>query len=191
MNISIDAKDWSNIWLATKNSSPNCFAVETNYKVLTRWYLVPARIAKFAPAYSPNCFRGCDAPGTHFHIWWQCPVVKEFWSSIFRMASKALVKNISPDPATALLNLKPATLTNTRFQLLIHLSTAAKQTIAKAWKAKTLIVAEAKHRMNRSLIHAKMSAIDNNKINNFHKIWQPWVKHLLPTDFDQSLLSPN
>ena len=40
-----DTKEWSKIWLATKSSSPNCFAVETNYKVLARWYMVPARIA--------------------------------------------------------------------------------------------------------------------------------------------------
>lgn len=60
--------------------------------------------------------------------------------------------NVLPKPATALLNLKPAELTHTQFQLLIQLSTVAKQIIAKAWKSQTLVVAEAKHRMNRALI---------------------------------------
>lgn len=83
MNRTFDNKDWSNIWLATKSSSPNSYAIETNYKVLARWYLVPARIAKFIPTYPPNCFRGCDSLGTHFHIWWQCPIVQEFWKNIF------------------------------------------------------------------------------------------------------------
>lgn len=46
INREFDNQDWSNIWLATKTSSTNCFAVETNYKVLASWYLVPARIAK-------------------------------------------------------------------------------------------------------------------------------------------------
>lgn len=191
MNRVFNKQDWSNIWSATKTSSPNCFAVETNYKVLARWYLVPARIAKFVPTYSPNCFRGCDTAGTHFHIWWQCPVVEEFWKNIFLMASKALEITIPPDPATALLNLKPTILTHTQFQLFIQLSTAAKQTIAKAWKSQNLILAEAKHRMNRALLYAKMTAIEENKINKFRKIWQPWVKNYLPTDFDQSLLLPH
>lgn len=115
INQKLDDKDWSNIWLATKTSSPNCFAVETNYKVLMRWYMVPARIAKFAPSYSPNCFRGCDMPGTHYHIWWQCPVVKVFWNNIFLMASKALEITIPPDPTMAILNLKPTRLTHTQF----------------------------------------------------------------------------
>lgn len=83
------------------------------------------------------------------------------------MASKALEISIPPDPATALLNLKPSILTHTQFQLFIQLSTAAKQMIAKAWKSQNLILAEAKHRMNRALVYAKMTAIEENKINQF------------------------
>lgn len=106
------------------------------------------------------------------------------------MASKALDFPITPDPAIALLNLQPASLTGTQFKLLILINTAAKQTIAKAWKNKNLIVAEVKHRMNKALIFAKMTAIEENNINKFHLIWQPWVKHFFTSDFDQSLLSP-
>lgn len=183
-----DNNDWSNIWLDTKSSSPNCFALETNFKVLVRWYLVPARIAKFTPSYPNNCFKACSSPGTHFHIWWDCPVAQEFWEKIFAMASKALDISITPDPAIALPNLKPASLTMVQFKILIHINTAAKQTIAKAWKNKNLIEAEVKHRMNKALIFAKMPAIEDNNINKFHLIWQPWVKHFLTSDFDQSLL---
>lgn len=106
------------------------------------------------------------------------------------MASKALEISISPDPALALLNLKPPELTRTQFQLLIHLITAAKQTIAKAWKTQSLVVAEAKHRINRALIFAKMTAIEDNNIEKYNKIWRPWVKHYLSPDFDQTLLMP-
>lgn len=101
-----------------------------------------------------------------------------------------LWKPLSPDPALALLNLKPPGLTWTQFQLLVHLTTAAKQTIAKAWEPPTLVVAEAKHRMNKALIFHKMSSIEDNNIKKYHKIWQPWVKHHLSTDFDLTLLIP-
>lgn len=86
------------------------------------------------------------------------------------MASKAFETDILPDPATALLNLKLAELIHTQFQLLIHLTTIAKQTIAKVWKSQTLVVDEAKHRMNRALIFTKISAIENDKIKTFDKI---------------------
>lgn len=39
---------------------------------------------------------------------------------------------------------------------------------------------KAKHRMNRTLIHAKMIAIENDKIHKYEKIWQPYVRHCLP-----------
>lgn len=90
MDRTFDIEEWSNIWLATKTSSPNCFALEINFNVLARWYLVPARIAKFVPSYSGSCFRGCPTPGTHFHIWWLCLIAQEFWKKIFGMASKHL-----------------------------------------------------------------------------------------------------
>lgn len=106
------------------------------------------------------------------------------------MASKALDISITPDPAIALLNLKPASLTRVQFKLLIHINTAAKQTIAKAWKNKNLIVAEVKHRMNKAPIFAKMTAIEDNNINKFRLIWQPLIKHFFTSDFDQSLLLP-
>lgn len=106
------------------------------------------------------------------------------------MASKALETNVIIDPATALLNLKPAELSHNQFRLLIQLTTAAKQTIAKAWKTQTLVVAEAKHRMNKALIFGKMTAIETNKVMKFKKVWNPWVKHHLPPDFDESLFMP-
>lgn len=106
------------------------------------------------------------------------------------MASKALEISILPDPAVALLNLKPIMLNRHKFQLLINLTTAAKQTIAKAWNLATLIVAEAKHRMHKTLIYAKMSVIEDDNIVTFQKILKPWVKHFLPSDFGYSLLLP-
>lgn len=58
--------------------------LETNYKVITRWYLVPARIAKILPSYPSNCFRGCTDLGTH-GIWWTCSTVSSYWSEAFGM----------------------------------------------------------------------------------------------------------
>lgn len=92
-----EVADWSRIWMATKSASPNISALETNYKVLSCWYLVPARITKFVPLYSESCFRGCSDPGTDLHVWWQCPITQEFWQAIFAMASKALETNLGQD----------------------------------------------------------------------------------------------
>lgn len=56
--------DWNHIWQATKSSSQNIVVLEANYKVLTHWYLVPARISKYVSHYPSNCFKGCAAQGS-------------------------------------------------------------------------------------------------------------------------------
>lgn len=85
MGLQLNTKDWAEIWEATKSASQNIVALETNYKVLTRWYLVPAQLAKSLPTYHPNCFCGCPDAGMHLHIWCTCPLVQTFWTEIFHI----------------------------------------------------------------------------------------------------------
>lgn len=73
----IDKTEWSAIWSNITSFSPNVIDIETTYKVLSRWYLVPATIAKFAPDYSGLCFRGCSEQGTYIHMWWNCSIIKK------------------------------------------------------------------------------------------------------------------
>ena len=95
------------------------------------------------------------------------------------------------DPFTALFNLKTDGLTYFQIKLLIPLLTAAKQTmVAKAWKTSVLGIAETKHRMNITMSHAKMIAIDGNQILKFKKRWHPWIKHYLPLDFNDTVPLP-
>lgn len=46
----------------------NVSLTEADLKIMTRWYLVPTRLAKFYPQSSPTCFRGCGHLGTLLHI---------------------------------------------------------------------------------------------------------------------------
>lgn len=55
----IQPGDWNNIWRSMFKSSINVLALENSYKVMSRWYYTPARIAKFCPSYPSNCFHGC------------------------------------------------------------------------------------------------------------------------------------
>lgn len=73
---------------------------------------------------------------------------------------------------------------------MIQLITAAKQTVAKAWKSPTLVLAETIHRMNNTMSHAKMVAIDQNQIPKFEKLWHPWIKQQFRSNFNDSVLLP-
>ncbi|PIO23866.1 hypothetical protein AB205_0182440 [Aquarana catesbeiana] len=68
----LDPEDWQVMTFTISKCSKNVIFLENAYKVLYRWYYTPARLARFIPAYSPLCFRGCSQEGTMTHIWWTC-----------------------------------------------------------------------------------------------------------------------
>lgn len=190
LNRKLDNSEWNQIWNTTKAASSNILAIETSYKVLMRWYLVPAKIAKYVPNYSAQCFRDCSEPGTLFHIWWSCPKAQTFWKEIFEIASNLFDRIIPFDPAIALINLKPLNLTYVQFNLLVQLFTAAKQTLARAWKTSNLIINEVLIKMNNTMSHAKMIAIEKDTIQKFEITWQPWIDYTIPQTFDNQVLLP-
>lgn len=50
---------------------------ETNFKLLTRWYLTPSRLKKCFPSTSGQCWRCMEGEGTLIHIFWSCPKLKD------------------------------------------------------------------------------------------------------------------
>lgn len=188
LDLQTDAINWAQIWQATKSASPNIESLETNYKVLTRWYLVPARISKFLPQYPSHCFRECNASGTHIHIWWECPKACIFWSEVFQILSTMFNATLPSDQTVALLNSKPQALTHCQFKLLLFVTTAGKQSIAKAWNLTSLSILSVKQRVTQAMIHAKTEAIFLDKVSKFKKLWNPWINHGLPPGFDCLLI---
>lgn len=87
----------------------------------------------------------------------------------------------------ALLNKKPPDVTDLQFKLLLQVTTAAKQTTAKAWKNSQLTVLETKNRVTRAMVHAKIGAVLLDRVRKFELLWKPWVDHYLPSDFDNAL----
>ena len=106
------------------------------------------------------------------------------------MASTLLHDTLLPDPSLALLNHINGDYTRAQVRLLLQLTTAAKQTIAKAWKTPKLHITEVKHRVTQAMIHSKTEAIVLDRVPRHDKIWSPWVENFLPPDFDATLPSP-
>lgn len=142
------------------------------------------------PGYPPVCFRGCGQVGMHAHIWWTCQLVQQFWTAIFCMASTLLKVPLDPNLFLVLLNHGTLDCARTRLCLLLQLMTAAKQTIAKAWKFPKLYVLEVKNRITQAMIHGTIKATIQDRIPQHLKIWQSWVEQFLALDFDESLLEP-
>lgn len=106
------------------------------------------------------------------------------------MITTFIGNTIVPDPAIALLNKKPPDVTYLQFKLLLQVTTAAKQTIAKAWKTPHLTILEIKNRVTRAMVHAKIEGVLLDRVKKFKCLWRPWVDHFLPPNFDNALQLP-
>lgn len=78
---------------------------ETNFKILTRWYLTPSRLKKCFPSTSGQCWRCMEGEGTLIHIFWSCSKLREFWDEVRRITQKFTDYALQDDPAFWLLHL--------------------------------------------------------------------------------------
>uniref|UniRef100_A0A6I8Q4E7 Reverse transcriptase domain-containing protein n=1 Tax=Xenopus tropicalis TaxID=8364 RepID=A0A6I8Q4E7_XENTR len=158
---------WIKVWDSTAHSSINTSLPEAGYKVLLRWYLVPARLHKINNAYSSQCFRGCGEEGTAYHIWWQCPRVQCFWTRVYELIFSATEINLRKSPEQALIGTKIPNINKHSRTLITQIFIAAKLTIAKSWKSPLLPIQQLKHKINWILVNEKLTSILNDKQKQF------------------------
>lgn len=65
---------WQKIWEA--GSKSRCVAHrETAYKILFFWYSTPEVLHRYDPKVPRVCLRCLGDIGSHFHIFWECPII--------------------------------------------------------------------------------------------------------------------
>uniref|UniRef100_A0A2H6N391 Reverse transcriptase zinc-binding domain-containing protein n=1 Tax=Micrurus carvalhoi TaxID=3147026 RepID=A0A2H6N391_9SAUR len=75
----IELEDWEEIWQKNLSITKSVSYKENLYKMMYRWHLAPARLAKIYPTVNPKCWKCNEKHGTFYHQWWTCPEVKNFW----------------------------------------------------------------------------------------------------------------
>lgn len=78
---------------------------ETNFKILSRWYLTPTGPHKCFPTTSDRCWRCRWDEGSLLHIFWSCPRLGNFWGNVSRITQKFIDYKIPDDAAFFLLHL--------------------------------------------------------------------------------------
>uniref|UniRef100_A0A3P9APB4 Uncharacterized protein n=1 Tax=Esox lucius TaxID=8010 RepID=A0A3P9APB4_ESOLU len=92
-------------------------------------------VAKMNLNQSSHCWRGCvETRATHSHIFWQFPLLDNFWKSIFTYISKVMNVELIRDPLVAILGVKPVGVhSRKKMYLLQMLLIAAKKAISIKW----------------------------------------------------------
>lgn len=64
-------------WKITSSHSWRCFG----WKSLCRYFITPAQSSHYMG--TSSCWRNCGVQGvSHFHLFWSCPLLKNFWTTI-------------------------------------------------------------------------------------------------------------
>lgn len=107
---------------------------ETNFKILTRWYLTPSRLHSMFTESSKYCWRCQREVGTILHVFWSCPHSTNFWTAVRSISQKFTEFQIPNGPAFFLLHVSSIPLKAYKKSILRHLTNAAKSCIPTLWK---------------------------------------------------------
>lgn len=69
------------------------------------WYGTPEILHRYDPKAPRVCWRCRGDIGSHFYIFWECPIIQPFWSSIHAHLQELLETTLSLDPIQFLLGL--------------------------------------------------------------------------------------
>lgn len=176
LGVPLPQANWKASWESIAHSSYNITTLETNYKILLRWYLTPDRVAKFDPSQPDTCFRGCPEKGTFFHTWWTCKVAQAFWKKTLLLVHRLLRINLPTCPKVLLLLVFPPGLSTAHRNLICHILNAAKQTLARAWYNPAIEMHEVYSRLSNTMLMEHCSAVLNDSVPRFHQTWDPWAR---------------
>lgn len=107
---------------------------ESNYKLLTRWYFTPHLLHQYYSDTTDLCWRCLGDRGTLLHIFWSCPKLTNFCTTVQEVTQKFTEYKMPGDPAFFLLHVSNIPAKCYQKSILGHLLNAATSCIPLYWK---------------------------------------------------------
>ena len=109
---------------------------EFGWKNIVRCFRVPAQ--RISLGVSTSCWRSCgENKATHFHVFWDCPVISNYWKEIKLTIEKIMKIVIPPEFETLCLGLRPDTVKGSENIYMYNiLLLASKKAITRKWLVK-------------------------------------------------------
>lgn len=152
-----------------------CGTKETAYKILFFWYKTPEILHRYDPKTPRVCWRCRGDIESHFHIFWDCPLIHPFWMAIQTFIQDLFSVSLPLDPVHFLLGLPIPGLSKCAKKLATFIILAAKRAIPLRWLSPSqpslspvLQTLEQICRMER------LTAIVHDTLPQFSKIWDLW-----------------
>lgn len=161
---------------------------DTNYKVLSRWYLDPARTHKSLPQYILTCFKYSKDMGmfahTRSHVWLPRHSGPRA-TKCYLHYSKWIFNQTQCGPYLTTTH----HLSRTQFCSFNRVNSADKKIIAQALKCSMLSLVEIRNRVTQAMIHKKIAATLRNRLSQYMRMKESWLDYYLLQNFDTPLRS--
>lgn len=184
LSISLSKHDWENIFIKNHKCSLNVNVQENGFKIISRWYRTPSILHKLFPSSSPTCWRCLSGTGSILHIFWSCPILTPFWTSVHKIIKQVTSLDLEFTPAQFLLHHSSRPCRSYCKSLTAHMINAARQCIPALWNStkppsiKQWLLRIAKIAEMEELIY-----ITRDSPTTFYKIWACWIHFKSTADF--------
>lgn len=178
LGLTISDADWGVILNLTHDTSICARHGLLQCKILHRVHFTNARLAKIYPGRSDACSRCGNSPADHVHMFWSCPKLSAFWSSIFDTLSTALKSKIEPHPLTALFGIPSRPEMHVE-QVVAFTTLLARRLILLRWKHSSPPTHDSWIKeILQCMTLEKMRYSLKGSLRTFHKTWKPILTHI-------------
>ena len=181
----ITQESWEKICQLQWSSTGSNTWREFCFKNISRYFITP--IQKRYQGSGEACWRLCGANGAnHFHIFWDCPIIRTYWKEIHKHIVNVFHVNIPFNCETVYLGNLPVEAWNTKDKkLLAILLAASKKSVTRKWlRIEPPTIEEWTGIIYEIYIMEKISfslKVDKEK---FYKIWTKWTEYVKPIRSD-------
>lgn len=133
MNVIISDEQWVNSCKRGHKLTNSSNWREFGWKLKIRYFRTPQITSKWNNT-SRQCWRGCGMIGDHTHIFWDCPIISNYWQNVQKEINTCFQIGIPLEPLYFILGVLPDDLAeNDETDLLRTLLLIANKVITSLW----------------------------------------------------------
>lgn len=188
LSINLSDIEWGKIYTIIHKGSINVNVQENGFKLFSRWYNTPLKLNKINPGVPSTCWRCNKEEGSLLHIWWDCPLIRKFWTDVFRYITQITTIHLEFSPAQALLHHSNLPMKIYHRSLAQHLINAAKLCIPTLWKSTNPpTIANWIARVNKIALMEEFVHQAHDSSTKFRNTWACWQQFQTTSEYTRLL----